>query len=128
MKKITYLLNEWMVLILPLVLVVVFLLGIYGIKWGLGIGGFGPSQNLSITVTRLYVDYSGSKDSSSSHYMVGTDQGVFEISNFLIPVQIFNADELYSQLGTGKTYQVTVKGNKVVNWIFQQYPYIIEIH
>jgi hypothetical protein len=59
--------------------------------------------------------------------MVGTDKGVFEVQNHLIPIQLFNSDELYSKLEVGKTYTVTTKGNKVVNWLMQQYPYIIDI-
>lgn len=36
---------------------------------------------MTCKVERLYVDFSGTKDSSKSHYMVGTDQGVFEVDN-----------------------------------------------
>lgn len=92
------------------------------INYSNGVSGFGPEYVNQVTVQRLYVD--GGK---SSHYMVGTDKGVYEISNFLYPVQIYNCDELYSKLVVGKTYLVKLKGNKVTNWFMQQYPYIIEI-
>ena len=92
------------------------------IDYSYGVSGFGPEDTRQVTINRLYVD--GGK---SSHYMVGTDKGVYEISNHLIPIQIFNCDELYSKLEVGKAYTVKVKGNKVTNWFMQQYPYIIEI-
>lgn len=91
-------------------------------NFSLGVKGFGPVDTKEVTIQRLYVD--GGK---SSHYMVGTDQGVYEVDNILWPVQVFNSDELYSQLEVGKTYTVKIKGNKVINWLVQEYPYIIEI-
>jgi hypothetical protein len=90
--------------------------------YSLGVKGFGPESIQQVTIQRLYVD-----GGSSSHYMVGTDQGVLEVDNILWPVQVFNCDELYSKLEVGKTYTVKVKGNKVINWFVQEYPYIIEI-
>ena len=92
------------------------------IDYSYGVNGFGPEHVNQVTINRLYVD--GGK---ASHYMVGTDKGVYEISNHLIPIQLFNCDELYSKLEVGKTYTVKVKGNKVTNWFMQQYPYIIEV-
>ena len=92
------------------------------INYSNGVAGFGPEYVNQVTINRLYVD--GGK---ASHYMVGTDKGVYEIRNFLYPVQIFNCDELYSKLEVGKTYLVKIKGNKVTNWFMQQYPYIIEV-
>ena len=92
------------------------------INYSYGVNGFGPEYVNNVTVQRLYVD--GGK---ASHYMVGTDKGVYEISNHLIPIQLFNCDELYSKLEVGKTYTVKLKGNKVTNWLMQQYPYIIEV-
>ena len=102
---------------------IVVLLGL--ITWfhySQGIGGFGPEYVNQVTIQRLYVD--GGK---SSHYMVGTDQGVFEVDNLYLGAQVFNSDELYSQLEVGKTYTLKIKGNKVINWFIQEYPYIIEI-
>ena len=92
------------------------------INYSNGVEGFGPEYVNQVTINRLYVD-----GGRSSHYMVGTDKGVYEIKNFLYPVQIYNCDELYSKLEVGKTYLVKLKGNKVTNWFMQQYPYIIEI-
>lgn len=88
---------------------------------------FGPERMETVTVTRLYVDVSGSKETTSSHYMVATDKGVFEVNNSII-LGIWNADEIYSQLESGKTYNVKLKGNKLVNFLFQRYPYIIEVN
>ena len=102
--------------------IVVMIGSITLINYSYGVGGFGPEYVNNVTVQRLYVD--GGK---ASHYMVGTDKGVYEISNHLIPIQLFNCDELYSKLEVGKTYTVKLKGNKVTNWLMQQYPYIIEV-
>jgi hypothetical protein len=105
-----------------IVMFILLTVPVISINYYYGVDGFGPIKEHTITVERLYVD--GGKQ---SHYMVGTDKGVFEVQNHLIPIQIFNSDELYSKLEVGKTYNVTVKGNKVLNWFMQQYPYIIEI-
>ena len=107
-------------IIIPIVVVMVG--SVVLINYSYGVNGFGPEHVSQVTINRLYVD--GGK---ASHYMVGTDKGVYEISNHLIPIQLFNCDELYSKLEVGKTYTVKVKGNKVTNWFMQQYPYIIEI-
>lgn len=104
-------------------IVILSLVGILvSINWFFGIKGFGPERTEQITVQRLFVD-----NSKSSHYMVFTDKGVFEVDNFLYPRTIFNADELYGKLEAGKTFEVVVKGNKMVNFFFQQYPYIVEV-
>ena len=102
--------------------VVVMVGSVVLVNYSNGVEGFGPEYVNQVTINRLYVD-----GGRSSHYMVGTDKGVYEIKNFLYPVQIFNCDELYSKLEVGKTYLVKIKGNKVTNWFMQQYPYIIEI-
>lgn len=102
--------------------VVILVSLVIGFHYSLGIGGFGPESIQQVTIQRLYVD--GGK---SSHYMVGTDQGVFEVDNLYLGAQVFNSDELYSQLEVGKTFTVKLKGNKVINWFVQEYPYIIEI-
>ncbi len=96
---------------------------ITSLNYFLGVNGFGPEKDLQITVKRLYVDNSG-----SSHYMVATDQGIFEIQNFIFQVSLFNSDELYGHLEVGKTYSVKVKGNKALNAFCQEYPYIIQIY
>ena len=103
----------------PLIFVVAVMVIITSIDYMLGTDGFGPERDEQITVQRLYVD--------KHNYMVGTDKGVYEVQNFLFPVTIFNSDELYSKLEVGKTYSVTLKGNKVLNPFMQEYPYIISI-
>ena len=90
----------------------------------LGIGAWGPKKTEVATVTRLYVDISGSGDSRKSHYMIGTDKGVFEVNNSLL-LWIWNADEIYAKLLDGKTYTFTTKGNKWACWFIQEYPYVI---
>ena len=105
------------------VMAIVIMLGsVVLINYSYGVEGFGPEDIKRVTINRLYVD-----SGKASHYMVGTDKGVYEISNHLIPIQLFNCDELYSKLEVGKTYTVKLKGNKVTNWYMQQYPYIIEV-
>ena len=103
----------------PLIFVVAVMVIVTGIDYVTGTDGFGPERDEQITVQRLYVD--------KHNYMVGTDKGVYEVQNFVIPIQIFNSDELYSKLEVGKTYSVTLKGNKVLNLFMQEYPYIISI-
>lgn len=90
----------------------------------LGVGAFGPKNTEIITITRCYVDISGSGKKSQSHYMVGTDKGTFEVNNGLM-LGVWNADDIYSKLREGKRYEITTKGNRVVNIFMQEYPYII---
>lgn len=97
-----------------------------GYRIAKGAGSFGPTRSEEITVTRLYVDYSGGKYSQSSHYMVGTDKGVFEVNNGLF-LGLWNADELYSKLKEGQRYRITTEGNKVVGFWLQSYPYITAV-
>ena len=92
------------------------------IDYAYGVNGFGPVKEQVVTVERLYVD--GGKP---SHYMVGTDKGVFEVSNFRFPIQIWNSDEIYSNLKVGEKYTIKTKGNKILNWWYQEYPYILEV-
>ena len=88
----------------------------------LGIGGFGPTRTWDVTVTRLYVDTGKDK----SHYMVGTDRGVFEVANGFI-LGLWNADELYARLQVGHHYALTTRGKRVVNFMFQHYPYVVGV-
>lgn len=89
----------------------------------LGIQGCGPVRTTKATVNRVYVDAMGDFGSA---YMVGTDAGVFEVSNgFLLGV--WNADEVFSRIEEGHTYRFTTKGNRVVNFFFQQYPYVLRV-
>lgn len=112
---------------------ILVVLSIVGIVLCLILGGpllgtfpFGPSRTVIAKVERLYVDYSGGKDSSSSHYMVGTDQGVFECDNSLW-LGLWDADERYASLKQGDTYELKVKGRKVINFFIQEYPGIVEV-
>ena len=83
-----------------------------------GLYPFGPKASETVTIERLYVD--GGK---YTHYMVGTDKGVFEMDDS-IWLGIYNIDELYARLQTGKTYQVELKGNKLLTWYCSEYPHI----
>ena len=83
-----------------------------------GLYPFGPKASAAVTIERLYVD--GGK---YTHYMVGTDKGVFEMDDS-IWLGIYNVDELYARLQTGKTYQVELKGNKLLTWYCSEYPHI----
>ena len=105
-----------------ILMMVVVSIPFLSIDYAYGVNGFGPEKEQVITVERLYVD--GGK---SSHYMVGTDKGVFEVSNFKFPIQIWNSDEIYSSLKVGEKCTIKTKGNKILNWYFQEYPYIIEV-
>ena len=87
-----------------------------------GCGSFGPTKVHDVTVTRLYVDAGG----DYSAYMVGTDKGVFEVDNGVF-LGLWNADELYAVLKEGRRYRITTKGNKVLGFWLQQYPYITKI-
>lgn len=103
--------------------IIILITGIPLIKISAGVYPFGPEKNIrEATVERLYVD----RSSESSHYMIGTDKGVFECDNSVI-LQIFNADEIYSSLQEGQTYNLTVKGNKFVNFFAQNYPHITKV-
>lgn len=90
----------------------------------LGIGGAGPEHSVETTVTRLYVDHSGSGEHAQSHYMVGTEDGVFEVDNGIL-LGCWNADEIFARLREGRRYQLRTKGNRVVGYFYQEYPYII---
>lgn len=103
------------------VLLVGTLLGICAtVDCTMGTGGFGPEYVDQITIEKLYTD-------RHARYMVRTDKGMYKISNFLYPVQIFDCDEMYSKLEVGKSYLVKIKGNIVTNRFIQEYPYIIEV-
>jgi hypothetical protein len=108
--------------ITTVVLILAILVPFLAIDYAYGVNGFGPEKEQVVTIERLYVD--GGK---SSHYMVGTDKGVFEVSNLMFPIQIWNSDEIYSSLKVGEKYIIKTKGNKILNWYFQEYPYIIEV-
>jgi len=92
----------------------------------MGTGPFGPTTQTVVTVTDKYVDVSGGGKHANSHYMVATDQGIYEIDNGLM-LGVWNADELYGRMLKGKAYRITIKGNKVVNAFMQEYPYIVGV-
>lgn len=99
------------------------LIGIFfGVPYSLGLYPFGPESTQTITVDRLYVDAHG----KSSSYMVASDKGIFEMDNSII-LGIYNIDELYGKLEAGKSYEVTVKGGKLLNFLFQAYPCIMTV-
>lgn len=112
--------------LIAILAIVVFLIGTLLVYPVLGMFPFGPEKTVTAKVERLYVDYSGGKNSSSSHYMVGTDQGVFECDNSLW-LWIWDADERYSSMKQGETYRLRVKGKKVLNMLFQEYPGIVSV-
>lgn len=97
-------------------------LGVVVVSLLVGVGGWGPTHTYEATVTRLYVDVQRGK----SHYMVGTDCGVFEVANGWL-LDVWNADELYSKLVIGRRYRLVTKGRQWTNWLLQEYAYITKI-
>ncbi len=87
-----------------------------------GQGWFGKKSNVDCTVQRLYVDMSG----RSSHYMVGTDKGVYEVGNGFL-IGIWNADEIYADIKEGRSYHFTTRGNKALGMFYQYYPFIVKV-
>lgn len=104
------------------VLGILVILGLFVLDISQGVGVWGPENHWEVTVTNTYVDHS--KD--ESHYMVATDTGVFEVQNSLA-MAVSNADELFGQIQKGKRYRLTTRGNKVVNYARQEYPYITAV-
>lgn len=109
-------------------LVIVLAVVIIGARGCLGIGGMGPARTLDkVTVQRMWVDTSSDGDSGhTSHYMVATDCGVFEVDNGLV-LGIWNADEIYGRLKEGHSYRIRTQGNRVVGFWWQEYPYITHV-
>lgn len=107
-------------------LVVLFVVGIpltcVGCSSALGVNGFGPVRSVTATVVSKHVDVG--KETGSS-YMVTTDRGTYEVQNGVI-LGMWNADTTYGRLQIGKTYNLTVKGNEVVTFYMQQYPYVLK--
>lgn len=120
-------LPTYLPIILPLLLVGILLAGVIGLRVGLGLFPFGPEGEIQAQVQRLYVDVSGDNQVTKSHYMVGTDKGVFEVSNS-IWLWMWDADKRYSQLQTDKSYELKTKGNELINIFFQEYPRILSIN
>lgn len=86
-----------------------------------GVGGFGPQGTTTAKVLSKHVDAS----KESSHYMVTTDAGTFEVGNGVL-LGVWNADEIYGSLAVGETYTFTTKGKKWVNMWMQEYPYVTD--
>ena len=129
-KIITYFqdnLHIYLPVILPFAFIGILLVGLIGLRVGLGLFPFGPEEEVHAKVQRLYVDVSGDKDYTKSHYMVGTDKGVFEVSNSLW-LWMWDADKRYSQLQNDKEYKLKVKGNELINILFQEYPRITSVN
>lgn len=97
---------------------------LFGLWFSFGIGGMGPTNNVTATVISKHVDTEGVSGDVSSSYMVVTDNGTFEVDNGLL-LELWNADELYGVIQIGKTYTFTTKGNRYTNMFIQVYPYIV---
>jgi len=92
----------------------------------LGVGGFGPTETQVVTVSKTYIDVSGSGKDASSHYIVATDKGSFEVDNGVL-LGIWNADDIYGKIVTGKTYKITTMGKRYQNFFMQEFPYIVKV-
>lgn len=112
---------EWLILthVVSVILCVVIYTMVFPIY---GLFPFGPVKTVEVKVERLYVDHSN----NGSDYMVGTDKGVFECDDSYIN-GIFNADEIYSNLKEGKRYLLTVRGRKLTNMIWKEYPNVLAV-
>jgi|GEM_PF-3429728 hypothetical protein len=104
--------------------IVIFLLVVL-VSYTIGIGGFGLTNVLDVTVSRTYVDVGGTKDDPESYYVVVTDKGSFEVDNGIL-LGIWNADDLFGQIKEGHKYRITTKGKRYQNWFMQELPYIIK--
>jgi len=89
-----------------------------------GVYPFGPEKVITVKVTRLYVDTL--PEGGGSAYMVATDKGVFEVEDSVL-LGIFNSDEIYGAMKADETYTIVTKGNRVVNFLMQEYPSIIKV-
>jgi hypothetical protein len=111
--------------IVGLVVVLVLLFGSFSCHITTGTSGFGPTKEIEATIISKHVDISGSGESRTSHFMVTTDKGTFEVQNGWI-LGMYNADEVYGKLKDGSKFRLTTKGNRVANMWMQQYPYILK--
>ena len=107
-------------LLIIFIIWIIFLVGSHLIY---GIGSFGPTKTITITINTKHIDTG--KD--SSHYMLtSTDGQSFEVDNGWF-LGVWNSDELYGSLKENHTYNITTKGDRVVGWYFQDYPYVISV-
>lgn len=111
------------VAVIVLVVAAAIIFGLTHNFW-LGLNGWGPVRTVDTVVTKTYIDHG---EQNQSHYMVGTESGVFEVDNGW-NLGVSNADEIYAKMKEGHKYHLTTKGNKLV-WYFgiQNYPYIIKV-
>lgn len=92
-----------------------------------GIGGWGPTSTVDAKVLKTYVDVSKDDEGgSTSHYMVITDKGSFEIDNGFL-LGMWNADDMFGKIQEGKTYRFTTKGRRYQNMFMQEMPYITHV-
>ncbi len=109
--------------IIWIVILAITVLGPIGCAGCRGAGGFGPTKTVSnVTVIDKHVD----RSNDSSHYMVTTDKGVFEVDNGIL-LGIWNSDEVFGSIEKGKVYNFITEGNKNTNFLFQDYPYITSV-
>jgi len=84
----------------------------------------GPTRELNVTVTRLYVDTL--PNNKGSVCMVLTDKGVFEVKDSTW-LRLLNSDEIFAKMTTGSNYTITVKGKRSINLFWAVYPGIIKV-
>jgi len=113
--------------ILTLVILLLFTPYGCGQMTGDGSWGGGKRQIINAKILSKHVDISQSGKMSNTHYMVTTDRGTFEIENGWI-IDVWDADELYGKLVIGKTYNLTIQGDQLTNFLFQQYPFVIKVN
>lgn len=107
-------------IVMSLRVITIVIAGVVGCYAGYGLGGFGPTQKMLVTVSDKHID----QKNDTSRYIVSTDQGVFQCDNSMV-LGICNADEIYGNLTTGNTYSITTKGREAVNSFMREYPYIV---
>lgn len=88
---------------------------------GDGSYGFGSEGKVCAKILSKHVD---PRSGAGSSYMVTTDKGTFEIENGFI-LGVWNADDLYGGLEVGESYALDVRGDEVLNFALQQYPFVV---
>ncbi len=75
----------------------------------------------NVTVQKKFVDFSG----KTSHYLIVTDNGVFEIDRPLLDTfnQSRNPDVVYSQIVEGREYRIHYYGYRI-DWLYD-YPIVV---
>ena len=113
---------------LIIVLVIVSIIGSIAYYVSLGIGSMGPTRNWNaVQVMSKHTDITDNGDKRTTHYMVTTDAGTFEVQNGIF-LGVWNADELFGMMSENGHYDITTKGNRVVGMFFQEYPYITSVN